>query len=377
MFNKNKKSQATQITKGLSYWFLVLSILVLAAGTAWTAYVGQKTIDFSKDQALVQIQKPLFNEYLNELGIQKPESSPASPSAELPKTIPLGNPIAAAKEKKLQEEQQQLNAKKASQVAPQAAPQTDPSVAKSEESAAPTLQKIFSELRVFENKRTEIVFKKIEPVIGKVQKGSLADDWGFKKGDEIKMVASVPVQSLWDFYQLVEETPTTQLGFLVGRGKKQLKISVTEHGEKVLANQVGLLFVIPKGLSYMSKSEASDLANQFDERFVKVIGGDFKKDYVASLAGFSAGLIALPIAQEADLVKYEKLNASAMLAWHHEKFLAAIEKFHTEMRANVAEQTVVMAAFQQALIGFAAAFLLCVIAFVIRSRVVSKQALES
>ena len=376
MFNKNKKAQAAQVTKGLSYWFLVLSVLVLAAGTAWTAYVGQKTIDFSKDQSLVQIQKPLFADYLNELGIQKPDASPTSSSAELPKAIPLGNPIAAAKEKKQQEEQQQVNTKKPSQVASQAATQVDPSVAKPEESLAPTLQKIFLELRAFENKRTEIVFKKIEPVIAKVQKGSLADDWGFKKGDEVKMVASVPVQSLWDFYQLVEETPATQLSFVVGRGKKQAKISATEHGEKVLANQVGLLFVIPKGLSYMSKSEASDLASQFDERFVKVIGGDFKKDYVASLAGFSAGLVALPIAQESDLMKYEKLSTSAMLAWHHDKFLVAIEKFHTGMRANVAEQTVVMAAFQQALLGFAAAFVLCVIAFIIRSRVVAKEALE-
>ena len=368
MLNKNKK---TQSTKGLSYWFLLLSVLVLAVATAWTAYVGQKTIDFSKDQSLVKIQKPVFNDYLKELGIQKLESLPAAQNTELPKEIPLGNPIAAAKEKKQQEEQANVAKSK------QPIASSEQVLEKSDDSTTVNIQKVFADLRSFENKRTEIVFKKIEPVVAKVQKSSLADDWGFKKGDEIKMVATVPVSSLWDFYQLVEETPASQLAFVVGRGKKQVKILATEHGEKVLANQVGLLFVIPKGLGYMSKSEASDLAGQFDERFVKVIGGDFKKDYVASLASFSKGLVALPIVQESDLLKYEKLNTTAMLAWHHEKFLLAIEKFHDEMRANIAEQATVMAAFQQALLGFAAAFVLCVVAFVIRSRAVAKRALES
>lgn len=368
MFNKNKK---TQTVKGLSYWFLMLSVLILAAATAWTAYVGQKTIEFSKEQSLVNIEKPLFKDYLTELGVQVTASAAPVANVELPKTVPVGNPIAAAKEKKKQEDK--LTANQPAKVAAEEVGRAD---VQSEEVLAPSLQKIFENLRTFENRRAELGFKKIDPVVAKVQKGSLAEDWGFKKGDQIKMVATVPVSTLWDFYQLVEETPAQQLSFAVARGKKQVKIVATDQTEKVLANQVGLLFVIPKGLNYMSKSESVDLANQFDDRFVKVIGGDFKKDYVGNLSTFSSGLVVLPFSQELDLVKYEKLNAAAMLAWHHEKFLVAIDKFHAQMREKISQQTVVMGAFQQAIFGFAAAFILCVVAFVIRSRVLSRQVAE-
>lgn len=376
MFNKNKK---TQTVKGLSYWFLILSGLILATATAWTAYVGQGALEFSKDQSLASMEKPLLKEYLSSLGIETstlaapaaaPAPAPAS-NVELPQSIPVGNPIAAAKEKKKQEDKVVPNQPTKAKLDESTRP-----VEQAEEPLPPSLQKIFENLRAFENRRAELGFKKIDPVVAKVQKGSLAEGWGFKKGDQINMVATAPVNTLWDLYLLLEETPGQQLSFTVTRGKKPVKIVAGNLTEKVLANQVGLLFVIPKGLNYMSKFESLDLASQFDDRFVKVIDAEFKKDYVDNLNTFSSGLVALPFAQETDLARYEKLNTAAMLVWHHEKFIIAINKFHAQMRDKIAQQSVVMARFQQAIFGFAAAFILWMVAFMIRSRVLSRQLAE-
>ncbi len=368
MFNKNKK---TQTVKGLSYWFLILAGLILATATAWTAYVGQNALVFSKGQSLLALEKPVLKDYLATLGIELPAQAAPTADVELPKTVPIGNPIAAAKEKKKKEEK--VNLDQPAKAATVEAARVD---VQNEETQSPALQKIFENLRTFENRRAEIGFKKIDPVVAKVQKGSLAEGWGFKKGDQITMVTTTPVSTLWDVYELLEEASGQQLSFTVNRGKKSVKIIATDLTEKVLANQVGLLFVIPKGLSYMSKSESIDLANQFDERFVKVIDGEFKKDYVENLSNFSSGLIALPFAREADLAKYEKLNAVAVLSWHHENFIAALNKFHAQMRDKIAQQAIVMADFQQAIFGFGAAFILWIMAFVIRSRVLSKQLAE-
>ena len=369
MLNKNKK---TSTSKGLSYWLLVLSILILSVATAWTAYVGQKTIAFSNEQSLVVIQKPLFKEYLTELGIQIPEQ-PASSATNVPSAAPqspVGAPAPTIKDRKIEAQRTQARqVVQANQVGGVVKPENATTLA--------PVQKIFSDLRFFENRRTELVFKKIEPVVAKVERGSLAEDLGFKKTDVIKSVGSNPVSSVWDFYQFIDEAPAQQLSFTVGRGKKQIKIVATESSDTIYPNKLGLLFVIPKGLSYISKGEAIDLSNQFEERFIQVVGADFRKDYVESLGSFSAGLVALPVNQDVDLNKYEKLNTSAMLTWHHEKFLVAIEKFHADIRTSMAQQSTVVAAFQEALFGFAAAFLLFGVAFVIRARVVAKESVET
>lgn len=356
MYSKNKKIKKI---KGLSYWFFALSLLILALATAWMGYLGQQTLDFTKENASIAIKNPLFTDYLLELGVEhSTKVIPTNPVAnnELPKTIPLGNPIAAAKEKLIQTEKSNLN---------------------TQESSEETLLKIFSNLRGFENKRAETILRKVNPTVAHVQKGSLAEGWGFKSGDQIKMIGVEPINSVWDFYQLVDTTTAQQLSFSIARGKKQLQITSTDGKENFSVNQIGILFVIPDGLSYISKSDGVSLANQFDEQFVKVVGESLKKDYVSSLNTFISGLMSMGFNQNFDLDKYEKINTTGMLTWHHEKYLNQMDAFHGKLRSNISNQETVMKAFQQALLGFAAAFILCISAFLIRLRFLSNQNLES
>ena len=351
----SRKNQKSEKVKGLSYWFLVLSTLILAGAATWTGYLGQQTLGFAKDNSLISIQKPLFKEYLLELGIEssdKPLPRNSIVEQDASKAIPLGNPIAAAKEKALSKE---------------------PSPAKAEELEAASLQKTFSHLRSFENKRAELILKQISPTVAKVQKGSLAEDWGFKSGDQLKMIGTQPISSVWDYYQLVDSATLQQLSFSVVRGKKQMKITSPDDKKNFSVNQIGLLFIIPKDMSYISKYDEAVLAAQFDEQFVKVVAGSFRKNYVESLTSFSLELTEIALAQGFDLVKYEKINTAGILKWHHERFLEKIENFYSELRSNISQQELVMKAFQQALFGFLAAFVLFVSAYVIRLRSLSNQ----
>lgn len=355
----NGKIKKVKKTKGLSFWFFSLSVLILSISAVWTGYLGQQTLGFAKENSLITIKNPLFKDYLIELGVEYSNKAlPVAPSAndELPKTIPLGNPIAAAKEKIIQNEK--LNT------------QVD-------ETAEVLLQKIFNDLREFENKRAETILKKISPLVAEVKKGSIGEGWGFKSGDQIKMIGTEPVHSVWDYYQMTDVATPQKFSFSLVRGKKQIQIPLAAAGEEFSVNDVGILFLIPNSISYISKYDAIKLSNQFEDQFVKVVGDSLKKDYVFSLSRFTSGLVAMGFKQNFDLNKFEKINTAGMLGWHHEKYLNHIDEFHGALRENFENQEAVMKAFQQALIGFMAAFLLCAVAFVIRLRFISTQHLES
>jgi hypothetical protein len=72
----------------------------------------------------------------------------------------------------------------------------------------------------------------------------------------------------------------------------------------------------------------------------------------------------------------EKINTAGILKWHHERFLEKIENFYSELSSNISQQELVMKAFQQALFGFLAAFVLFVSAYVVRLRSLSNQNIE-
>jgi hypothetical protein len=353
-----RKSQSTKKSKGLSYWFLALSILILAGAAIWTGYLGQQTLGFSKESSLISLQNPLFKDYLLELGVEpsgKPLLRNSTAEQEAPAIIPLGNPIAAAKERALPKE---------------------PLVAKADELESASLQKIFSNLRGFENKRAELLLKQIKPTVAQVQKGSLAEAWGFKSGDQLKMVGIQPISSVWDYYQSVDSISLEQLSFSILRGKKQIRIADIAPKQNFSVNQVGLLFVIPKDVSYISRADEAILAAQFDEQFIKAVGFGFRKSYIESLTAFSLGLVDLTLNQGFDLARYEKINTAGVLKWHHDKFLEKIEMFYSEKGSHMSKQELLMGAFQQALFGFFAAFILFVSAYVIRLKSLSAEGLE-
>lgn len=233
-----------------------------------------------------------------------------------------------------------------------------------------SVAQIFAWVAEFENGRASDRLKKITPVLSGVVFGGLAERIGIRPGDEVVSVNGADVKSVLDVYDMLDQRGEQTVRLVIRRQGKLFAANVAAPaGERVNAENSGLLFNVPKGLNVVGKSQAAALASQFDTRFMLLVPPEWRRQYQQNLAVIVHELLSF-IDSQRDLVEGDPgfIRIDQVLSWHHDAFMAAIEQHVENTRSASAGQLAALGSFGDAIIGLIAALALFFIAFYFHNR---------
>jgi hypothetical protein len=309
-------------TRGITFWLVWLSFLIVAGTAGWLSLIGIQISTAGQRFTAQALAAPDFQVYLKAFRLDH---------------------LAAPK------------------------PAIEPDRGAIRDASVP---QIFEWIAEFENGRSADRLRKIPPVLSGVVYGSLSERIGIRTGDELVSVNDANVDSVLAVYEMLDQRGEQTVKLVIRRQGKLFAASLSAPpGERINAENSGLLFNVPKGLNVVGKSQASALASQFDSRFMLLIPAEWRRQYQSSLAEFAHDLLAYVPSQKG-LVEGEPgfIRMDQMLSWHHDAFMSAIERHIEEARTASASQLAALGSFGDAIIGLIAAIALFFSAFWIHHR---------
>lgn len=310
-------------TKSLSLWLVWIAFGFLALTTAWLAIVGMQISSAGHRYTVNALKSPAFDQY-----------------------------------------------RKAMRLEQLAAPKLVVGMTSEQAARDASVNQIFEWIAEFENGRASPRLKKIKPVLSGVVFGGLSERIGIRPGDELVSVNGAEVDSVLSVYDMLDQRGEQTVRLVIRRQGKLFAANLAAPaGERINAENSGLLFNVPKGLNVVGKSQVAALASQFDSRFMLLVPPEWRRQYQTSLAVFSHELLSY-IDSQRDLVEGDPgfIRVDQMLSWHHDAFNSAIEQ-HVEAARNAsASQLVALGSFGDAIIGLVAALILFFVAFWFHNR---------
>jgi hypothetical protein len=267
-------------TKSLSLWLVWIAFGFLALTTAWLAIVGMQISSAGHRYTVNALKSPAFDQY-----------------------------------------------RKAMRLEQLAAPKLVVGMTSEQAARDASVNQIFEWIAEFENGRASPRLKKIKPVLSGVVFGGLSERIGIRPGDELVSVNGAEVDSVLSVYDMLDQRGEQTVRLVIRRQGKLFAANLAAPaGERINAENSGLLFNVPKGLNVVGKSQVAALASQFDSRFMLLVPPEWRRQYQTSLAVFSHELLSY-IDSQRDLVEGDPgfIRVDQMLSWHHDAFNSAIE----------------------------------------------------
>ena len=314
------------VPRTLAHWCLIAFLVMLCVTTVWLAAVGSALSRSAQRVAEASLRMPTLGDYL----AAQPGGKPAAPEMIAPLTpgeVAAINPPAV-------------------------------------------LGKLFESIRQFENARAEFRLAKMKAVLSGVVPASPAALAGLQRGDEIVSISGKPAGFIWEFFLAFGNQGTTRAEVEFKRGDTLYRTALSSPtGASLELANVGMNFELPEGVRYLGPEDARRLADEFMRGYVESIPAEWRKNYVASLDHVMRAL-----ARRADDQKARSsqdpafLRSDLILVWHHEAFVAEIERLRAESSASTKLLAAQLASLGRAVAAAATFGLLALIAQVFKTR---------
>jgi hypothetical protein len=235
---------------------------------------------------------------------------------------------------------------------------------------AATIGRVFESIREFENGRSEFRLSKMKSVIAGVTPGSPAAQAGLMRGDELKSIWGKPSEFVWDLFVAVASNggPRAEVDFSRGGTLYRASLALPSGAALDLTN-MGMQFELPEGVRYLGPRDGPRLAEDFIRNYVEAIPPDWRKTYSASLDRVMRALLRRTDDQKARTVQDPAyLRSELILVWHHEAFIAELERFRADSLAASRQMALSVAGLGRAAAGLASFVFLSVLTFALHSR---------
>jgi len=328
----------------ISLKFMLAAALLLFVSLIFLLSAGFKVVNSANEYNHVEFTAPVLEDYIPTL---KSEESSA---------VLVPNEEVDASEKESTEKQEVRNSF-----------QLDKDVA---------INKAFDFLAKFENKRSYKTLISIRPVISNIKRSSPADDGELQVGDTILKVNGAPIESVLGFYLATTDKPTMELALEVERRSKVLMVKLLSNTNSPLSSStIGISFVMPAGVVYITADDAKKLSNQYQESFLNSIPIDRQKLFANNLLRMAQKISnqaqVLTLSNTPGEYPISKLKTSEFLQWQHQKFMDNMDQFYQKRRDKEGMIFASLSNLGDALTGVAAAmmaFICAVLYYVIFSR---------
>lgn len=321
------------VPRTVEHWCLILSLILMTFMALWLAAAGSSVARAGARVADIALRAPTMEDYLS--------------------TLP-GKPTIAGLETPA------LTATEIAGVNPGAA-----------------IERAFDSIRQFENARAEFRLGNLKPVISGVALASPAQQAGLQKGDELVSIWGKPAPTVWQFFVAVAANgaPSAEVEFK--RGETTYRTSLLLHnGAPLDLNNIGLQIELPDGVRYLGPGDTRRLAEDFMRGYVEGVPAEWRKTYAASLDGLMRALGRRAEDQKARSPQDPVyLRSELILVWHHEAFMAEVERLRSQSSEAMAVLASSLAGLGRALAGLATTLLLALASFYFHSR--SKERLRA
>jgi hypothetical protein len=301
----------------ISFWFLVMSSVLLVLSLIWMGSVGSQIA--SKSNALSQVapKQPSFEQYARVAKLTGLTPTPLERGTTEPEPIRGG-------------------------------------------STSDSLVAIFASFAAFENTRSEGRLKQLRPMVSGVEGESAGYRAGIRIGDEIVALGTADVSTVYDFMIRIGDVNDQSVTMVLRRQGRLFNTTLAVPSDQIISAQNhGLMFATPKGVNVVSRLEAARLAERFERDFLQSVSSSWRGVYIESLGRLAAQLSRYNLSQRtlsADDVGYVSL--ANFLVWHHDQFQRAIDDYLADLQTASISQAQVLSLLGDAIMGLVAALVL-------------------
>jgi hypothetical protein len=217
----------------------------------------------------------------------------------------------------------------------------------------------------FENKRSTPILTAIPPTVEAVEPGSLADIAGVKPGDLVLYVGSMKIESVMGFYQALNEKLSPETSLKLQRGKQNTITVAIKNPTKnpITDSNSGIKFAIPPEAVYLTERDSKRMADQYRREMLPAISVDWRTEAANNLMQ-SAKRLNLIAKGVVDSVgpSSAKIQTKDVLSWQHKKVLEAIDSYFSQRRKIENKNASYMTSMGDAVVGFVCSLIIFLIA---------------
>ena len=320
------RNRARPMPRTIEHWCLIISLSLMALMAFWLAGAGTSVARASARLAETTFRAPMLDDYLARL--------PGKPASTVADGVPLTATELAA-----------VNVLAA-------------------------IERAFESIRQFENGRAEFRLGKLKSVVSSVAAGSPAQQAGMQKADEVLTVSGKPAAFVWELFTVVAANGAPNADIEFKRGETTYRTSVMlASGAPLELGNIGLQFEMPEGVRYLGPGDTRRLTEDFIRGYVEAIPPDWRKAYSASLDGVMRSLSKRAEDQKARSAQDPAyLRSEVLLTWHHEAFVAEIERMRSQSLDATQALAASLASLGRAAAGLACALILALVSLAFHSR---------
>ncbi len=229
------------------------------------------------------------------------------------------------------------------------------------------IDKAFEFLAKFENRKSQKTLMSIRPVISNIQRSSAAEDAGVQIGDMILKINGAPIESVYGYYLATTDKPSMELSLDIDRKGKVSSIKLISNTNLPLSsNNVGISFVLPNGIGYVTQEDVKKLSTEYKESFLSTIPLDRQKLFANNLMRMTQKISnesqILTTTSTPSNYPIAKLKTPAFLDWQHQKFMEIIDRFYNQRREKESHIMATLSSLGDALTALAAAAIVSICA---------------
>jgi hypothetical protein len=217
----------------------------------------------------------------------------------------------------------------------------------------------------FENKRSTPILTATPPTVEAVEPGSLADIAGVKPGDLVLYVGSMKIESVMGFYQALNEKLSPETSLKLQRGKQNTITVAIKNPTKnpITDSNSGIKFAIPPEAVYLTERDSKRMADQYRREMLPAISVDWRTEAANNLMQ-SAKRLNLIAKGVVDSVgpSSAKIQTKDVLSWQHKKVLEAIDSYFSQRRKIENKNASYMTSMGDAVVGFVCSLIIFLIA---------------
>ncbi len=217
------------------------------------------------------------------------------------------------------------------------------------------VNRAFQYFTEFENKRSGPILTITLPTVESVEPGSPADVAGVKPGDLVQYVSSIKIESVMGYYQALNEKLSSETSLRLLRNK-QNNISVAMKNPSrtpITGGNSGIRFAVPPEAVYLTEQDSKRMAEQYRREMLPVISVDWRTEAANNLMQnakrlnlISKGVIDLTGSSPV------KLQSKDVLNWQHKKVLESVDAYFSQRRKIENKNAFYMTGMGDAVVGF-------------------------
>lgn len=325
------KIQLPRTQKGLYFWFLAFSSLLLFFSLATLLSAAGELSSSSSDLKNLKVTMPNLEEYVSYQAIDfRLNNSTLNTRRLKPSDIP--------------------------KLADDAIVQV---------SLDDAVNRAFQYFAEFENKRSGPILSLSLPTVESVESGSPADVAGVKPGDLVLNVSSIKIESVMGYYQALNEKLSSETSLKLLRNK-QNNISVVMKNPSrnpITGGNSGIRFVVPSEAVYLTEQDSKRMAEQYRREMLPAISADWRTDAANNLMQTAKrlNLISKGVIDPSGSSPV-KLQAKDIASWQHKKVLEGIDTYFSQRRKIENKNASYMTGMGDAVVGFVCSLVIFVIA---------------